>query len=462
MESTIVVGLGRSGIGAAKLLASQGHKVSLIERGNTPELVEVAAVLKEEGIDVQLGVPLEHHSFKQWEGSIRCVVISPGIAWDHPTLAALRSNGVPVIGEMAVAWDALREIPWVGITGTNGKTTVTHLLNHVLQSAGLSAPMGGNMGVSAAEMALQIKRAPSGQPDWLVMELSSYQIEAASKISPRIGLWTTLTPDHLERHSSLEAYRSIKRGLLERSELAIFNADDPDLRQQRSSWNRGLWVSAEGRHPDGQQADLWIDAQGIVQDSKGALFPASALSMPGEHNRQNLLMVTAAALAIGLSSQQIEAGLRSFPGVPHRLEGLSAVGDVAVFNDSKATNYDAAEVALRAMPSTTVVLAGGQTKQGDSHGWIQQLHDKACAVVLFGAGAQELETLIAASGFPGEVHCCGDLPQAVPIGLSAAKRLGASCLLLSPACASFDQYRDFEARGEHFKELVDQHRDKVA
>ena len=315
------------------------------------------------------------------------------------------------------------------------------------------------MGVSAAEMALLIKRAPSAQPDWLVMELSSYQIEAASKISPRIGLWTTLTPDHLERHGSLDAYRSIKRGLLERSELAIFNADDPDLRQQRSSWNRGLWVSAEGPHPDGHPADLWIDAQGIVQTSEGALFPACALSMPGEHNRQNLLMVTAAARAIGLSSQQIEAGLRSFPGVPHRLEALSPVDQVAVFNDSKATNYDAAEVALHAMPSTTVVLAGGQTKQGDSRGWLQQLHNKACSVVLFGAGAQELKTLISTSGFQGELHCCDDLSKAVPLGLDAAKRLGAACMLLSPACASFDQYRDFEARGDHFKQLVDQHRE---
>ena len=462
MERTIVVGLGRSGIGAAKLLASQGHQVSLIERGDSPEFAGIAAALQADGIDVQLGVPLELASFRPWTGSIRCVVISPGIPWDHSTLVALRGEGVPVIGEMAVAWHALREIPWVGITGTNGKTTVTHLLNHVLQSAGLNAPMGGNMGVSAAEMALLISSAPSMSPDWLVMELSSYQIEAAADISPRIGLWTTLTPDHLERHGSLEAYRAIKRGLLERSELAIFNADDPDLRQQRRSWKRGLWVSAEGPNPDGHPADLWIDANGMVQDASGPMFSASALSMPGDHNRQNLLMVTAAARAIGLSSQQIETGLKSFPGVPHRLEALSAVGDVTVFNDSKATNYDAAEVALRAMPSTTVVLAGGQTKQGDSRGWLQQLHNNACCVVLFGAGAQELKTLISASGFPGELHCCDDLSKAVPLALEAAKRLGAACMLLSPACASFDQYPDFEARGDHFKQLVEQHREMAA
>ena len=462
MERTIVVGLGRSGIGAAKLLASQGHQVSLIERSDSPQFAATAEALRAEGIDVLLGVPLEPASFKPWTGSIRCVVISPGIPWNHPTLAALRGEGVPVIGEMAVAWDALRDIPWVGITGTNGKTTVTHLLNHVLQSAGLNAPMGGNMGVSAAEMALLISSAPSVPPDWLVMELSSYQIEAAADISPRIGLWTTLTPDHLERHGSLEAYRAIKRGLLERSELAIFNADDPDLRQQRRSWNKGLWVSAEGPNPDGHPADLWIDSEGIVQDASGPMFSACALSMPGVHNRQNLLMVTAAAREIGLSSQQIEAGLKSFPGVPHRLEALNAVDDVAVFNDSKATNYDAAEVALRAMPSTTVVLAGGQTKQGDAKGWLQQLHNKACSVVLFGAGAQELESLISASGFKGELHCCDDLSEAVPVALGTAKRLGAACLLLSPACASFDQYRDFEARGDHFRELVEQHRATVA
>ncbi|QNI95342.1 UDP-N-acetylmuramoylalanine--D-glutamate ligase [Synechococcus sp. A15-127] len=455
MDRTIVVGLGRSGIGAARLLHHNGIPVSVMERGNTPQDEERAAPLRQQGIEVTLGLPLEPESFQPWHGCFDTVVIGPGIAWDHPTLHSLRSQGIRVRGEMDLAWQALRHLPWVGITGTNGKTTVTHLLSHVLECAGLRAPMGGNMGVSAAEMALQLKQASGPEPDWMVMELSSYQIEATPELAPRIGLWTTLTPDHLERHGTLEAYRAIKRGLLERSDLAIFNADDPDLRQQRGSWQpRGIWVSAAGPRPDGQDADLWIDADDQVRAADGPLFPATALAMPGLHNRQNLLMVTAAARRIGLPAAEIEAALRRFPGVPHRLERLGTVNGLSVFNDSKATNYDAAEVGLRAMTAPVVVLAGGETKRGEAAGWLKQLKQRACAVVLFGAGAEELQTLIDASGFPGVLHRCQDLPEAVPLALAEGCRLKAASLLLSPACASFDQYTDFEARGDHFRQLI--------
>ena len=456
MPCTIVVGMGRSGIGAARLLHHQGEAVVLQERGNSSNHHIQAEQLRGEQIQVELNCPLELESFQPWFNQLDTVVIGPGIPWDHPTLNELRQRNVTVRGEMDLAWDALRHIPWVGITGTNGKTTVTHLLSHVLQRGGLNAPMGGNMGISAAEMARQIISGEVPTPDWLVMELSSYQIEAAERIRPRIGIWTTLTPDHLERHGTVEAYRAIKRGLLKRSDQAIFNADDPDLRQQRRSWNGGIWVSAESAQPDGLPADLWIDAEGWVREPTQRLFRADALAMPGAHNRQNLLLVTAAARRIGLSPTAIEAGLRSFPGVPHRLEPLGYIGGSQVFNDSKATNYDAAAVGLRAMQGPVVVLAGGSTKQGDASDWLAELNRRACAVVLFGAGAEELQGLITTSGFPGPLSLCNDLSAAVDQAVQRAEALGASNLLLSPACASFDQYRDFEARGDHFKQLIHQ------
>ena len=441
-------------MGAARLLHSQGVPVSVIERGEGPKIEERAEPLRQQGIEVVTGLPLLPESFRLWHGALAMVVISPGIAWDHPTLETLRREGIRVLGEMAVAWSALGHVPWIGITGTNGKTTVTHLLSHVLKAAGVNAPMGGNMGVSAAEMALQLRTPNADPPDFLVMELSSYQIEAAPEISPRIGLWTTLTPDHLERHGTVDNYRAIKRGLLERSELAIFNADDDDLRRHRSSWDRGIWVSADGPMPDGVPADLWIDAEGLVRGPEGPLFSAEALAMPGDHNLQNLLMVTAAARAIGLSGDQIASGLSSFPGVPHRLELIGSWNGCSMFNDSKATNYDAAEVGLKAVDAPVVVLAGGETKRGDAGGWLKQLHAKACSVVLFGSGADELHALIVSSGFNGPLRRCEDLVQAVPVALEEANRLDAASLLLSPACASFDQYRDFEARGDHFRELI--------
>ena len=456
MAQTVVVGLGRSGQGAARLLQATGHPVSVIDSGQGEQLEKKAEGLRQQGVEVQLQAPLAIDSFRPWLDQLQRVVISPGVPWDHPTLDDLRQRGVAVDGEMAVAWDALKHIPWVGITGTNGKTTVTHLLSHVFCQAGLAAPMGGNMGVSAAEMALTLKQEQTCAPDWLVMELSSYQIEAADRIRPRIGIWTTLTPDHLERHGTVEAYRAIKRGLLERSDHAIFNADDPDLRQQRQSWTGGTWVSAESAQPDGHPADLWINGKGWVCDRSQPLFPAEALAMPGAHNRQNLLLVTAAARQIGLSPASIEAGLRSFPGVPHRLEPLGRIRNAQVFNDSKATNYDAAAVGLRAMRGPVVVLAGGTTKQGDASDWLAELNRRACAVVLFGAGAEELQGLITTSGFPGPLSLCNDLSAAVDQAVQRAEALGASNLLLSPACASFDQYRDFEARGDDFKQLIHQ------
>ena len=456
MGQTVVVGLGRSGQGAARLLNASGKDVTVIDSGQGAALEQRSHQLHQQGIAVQLNTPLVFESFTPWLDQLQQVVISPGIAWDHPTLLQLRQAGVEVDGEMALAWDALRHIPWVGITGTNGKTTVTHLLSHVLCASGLLAPMGGNMGVSAAEMALSLQQPGTSPPDWLVMELSSYQIEAARRIRPRIGIWTTLTPDHLERHGTVEAYRAIKRGLLERSDHAIFNADDPDLRQQRQSWTGGTWVSAESAQPDGHPADLWINGKGWVCDRSQPLFPAEALAMPGSHNRQNLLLVTAAALQIGLSPASIEAGLRSFPGVPHRLEPLGRIGNAQVFNDSKATNYDAAAVGLKAMQGPVVVLAGGSTKQGDASGWLEELNRKACAVVLFGAGAEELHGLITRANFTGELTRATDLTSAVEEAVRSAEALGASSLLLSPACASFDQYRDFEARGDHFKQLIHQ------
>ena len=456
MAQTVVVGLGRSGQGAARLLNATGHTVSVIDSGQGEQLEKKAEGLRQQGVEVQLQAPLAIDSFRPWLDQLQRVVISPGVPWDHPTLDDLRQRGVAVDGEMAVAWDALKHIPWVGITGTNGKTTVTHLLSHVLCHAGLAAPMGGNMGVSAAEMALTLQQEHTTAPDWLVMELSSYQIEAADRIHPRIGLWTTLTPDHLERHGTVEAYRAIKRGLLERSDHAIFNADDPDLRQQRQSWTGGTWVSAESAQPDGHPADLWINGEGWVCDRSQPLFPAEALAMPGAHNRQNLLLVTAAARQIGLSPASIEAGLRSFPGVPHRLEPLGRIGNAQVFNDSKATNYDAAAVGLKAMQGPVVVLAGGSTKQGDASGWLEELNRKACAVVLFGAGAEELHGLITGANFTGELIRRTGLTSAVKEAVRSAEALGATSLLLSPACASFDQYRDFEARGDHFKQLIHQ------
>ena len=481
-QGTLVVGLGRSGIGAARLLRALGEPVCLAESRSGDALAEQAAALEAEGIPVKLGLPLDADRFDALTPPPATVVVSPGIRFDHPALEALRARGVAVQGELVGAWRAGRAVPWIGITGTNGKTTVTHLVHHLLVAGGLDAPLCGNVGTSAADVVRQRIVAgpaasgvsPSGLsalgaslsggsfaenlafPDWLVVELSSYQIEAAPELAPAIGIWTTLTPDHLERHGTLEAYREIKRQLLEQSGLRILNADDADLRSRAASWDQACWITAGPRQAaldGGIDPHLWIEA-GEVWNADGPLFPAAALAMPGDHNRQNLLLAAAVALAAGLTPAVIEAGCRSFPGVPHRLERIRFHQGITWFNDSKATNYDAAEVALRALDGPLVVLAGGQSKQGDAAGWIAQLHRQAAAVILYGAARQEFTGLLAAGGYGGRVESVEGLDQAVPLARQLAAEGACPAVLLSPACASFDQYSDFEARGHHFRRLV--------
>ena len=460
-QLTIVVGLARSGIGVARLLRAQNRPVQLIESNNTPELQVRAEALRAEGIDVRLGVPLTLEALDPLPAG-STVVVSPGIRWDHPTLKALRERGITVQGDLLPAWQASSATPWIGITGTNGKTTVTHLVSHVLEQAGLNAPMGGNVGFSGAELVLERCLQAPQPPDWLVMEMSSYQIEANPQIAPAVGIWTTLTPDHLERHGTLDAYRAIKRSLLERSAVRILNADDPDLRAHAGTWIQPVqWITAgpRGALPPEIEPLLWIEDGRVWQRSESRELPidlmeADCLAMPGDHNRQNLLMAAAACLRAGLSGAQMEKAFGAFPGVPHRLERIRQHGGIHWFNDSKATNYDAAEVALKALKGPLVALAGGQSKIGDASAWVAALKAKAAAVVLFGAAADEFTTLLSGGGYGGDVHRCEGLADAVPLAAELAPKLGCEVVLLSPACASFDQYSDFEARGDHFRQLV--------
>ncbi|MBW0166066.1 MAG: UDP-N-acetylmuramoyl-L-alanine--D-glutamate ligase [Vulcanococcus sp.] len=454
MALQVVLGLGRSGIGAARLLHQRGCSVLVLESGDSPALQQRADALRAEGIDVRLGVPLEPSCFTALPSRPERVIVSPGIRWDHPTLEALRQGGIHTDGEITTAWEARGAVPWIGITGTNGKTTVTYLIAHLLQQAGLDAPMCGNVGFSAAELALE--RGNGQPPAWLVVELSSYQIESAPALAPRIGVWTTLTPDHLERHGTLDNYRAIKRSLLERSAVRILNGDDPDLRSRATSWDQARWVTAGSREQAraaGFEPHLWIEANQVCQAS-GPLLPADALAMPGAHNRQNMLMAVAVGLEVGLDASVMQEALRSFPGVPHRLELIRQLDGVAWFNDSKATNYDAAEVALKALPGPLVVLAGGEAKQGDAAGWLAGLQREARAVVVFGAAREAFQQLLQTSHYDGAIHVVEGLNEAVPLARRIAAERHCQAVLLSPACASFDQYRDFEARGEHFRQLV--------
>ena len=206
----IIIGLGSSGIGAARFLNYNHKNVIVFEKSQEESFNKITQSLRAEGIQIEFNKPLKFSSFKSYLSNLSAIVTSPGIPWDHKTLNQLREKNITVTSEIAIAWENLHSIPWVGVTGTNGKTTVTKMLDHVLNNSGVTSNVGANVGKAASELSLAFQKDPDKKPEWLIMELSSYQIESAPKISPQIGIWTTLTPDHLERHGTLEKYTQIK------------------------------------------------------------------------------------------------------------------------------------------------------------------------------------------------------------------------------------------------------------
>ncbi|MBD2231756.1 UDP-N-acetylmuramoyl-L-alanine--D-glutamate ligase [Phormidium tenue] len=442
MKNAHVIGLGKSGVAAARLLHREGWQVVLSDRGSSPSLVTQQAALRQDGITVLLD-----YSFVP-DSRTNLLVVSPGVPWDSPALVAARENGLEVIGETELAWRFLQDRPWVGITGTNGKTTTTALTAAIFQAAGLNAPACGNIGYAACELALE----PT-VPDWVIAELSSYQIEASATLAPKIGLWTTLTPDHLQRHGTVQNYAQIKATLMHRSELAVFNGDDPYLRQHMpEEFPSAYWTSAAGKRaiaplrPSAYVNDGWVKFEGIP------IVRADALRMVGEHNQQNLLLAVTAACLAELDAEAIAAGVASFPGVPHRLEHICTWQGIDFINDSKATNYDAAEVGLRSVEAPAVLIAGGEAKEGDDTAWVQRIHERAATVLLIGDAAPQFAQRLETAGYRNYT-IVEDMERAVERGAEVAPALGASVVLLSPACASFDQYPNFEQRGEHFRRL---------
>lgn len=452
MEQAHVIGLGKSGIAAARLLRQQGWSVVLSDRKADPLAVDQQAQLHAEGITVHLG-----HSFAMGsEDPPSLVVVSPGVPWDLPALVEARAAGVAVIGETELAWRALNHRPWVGITGTNGKTTTTALTAAIFQAAGFNAPACGNIGHATCELAQQ-----TPAPDWVIAELSSYQIEASATLAPRIGLWTTLTPDHLQRHKTVDNYARIKAELLQRSEFQVFNGDDPYLRQHiPADFPHAHWTSVGGQAALGSLVPTTYIEEGWVIFKGQPIVAADALNMVGHHNQQNLLMAVAAACLAGIDPAAIVAGVINFPGVPHRLEQICTWQDIQFINDSKATNYDAAEVGLRSVASPAVLIAGGEAKEGEDGPWLQRIQERAAAVLLIGDAAPQFARRLTEVGYSA-YEIVDTLERAVHRSLDLAPRVGAQVVLLSPACASFDQYPNFEARGDHFRRLCqDLHSDQ--
>ena len=377
MPQALIIGLGKSGVAAARLLKQEGWEVELCDSSTSPTLLEQQQQLASEHITVKLGNTPE---FTDSDIS-KLIVVSPGVPWDIPILATARELGIKTIGEMELAWRHLQDIPWVAITGTNGKTTTTALTAAIFQTAGLNAPACGNIGYAACEVALSTKK-----PDWIIGELSSYQIESSVTLAPRIGIWTTFTPDHLARHKTLENYYNIKAKLLHNSQIQIFNGDDTYLSKLGlTHWPKAYWTTVKGEKFLIGEKGFYIENGWVMEKitpTPQAIVEVSALRMVGEHNQQNLLMSVAAARLAGIDITAISQAVREFSGVPHRLEHICNWQGIDFINDSKATNYDAAEVGLASVQSPAILIAGGEAKAGDDTAWLAQIQAKAAAVLL--------------------------------------------------------------------------------
>jgi UDP-N-acetylmuramoylalanine--D-glutamate ligase len=441
-----VLGLARSGDAASRLLRAQHATVYASDSGRSPQMEATATALTAAGVDVQLG---GHDLGRIARASL--VVTSPGIAPDAPAIAAARRAGVPVISEVELALGALPGVSYIAVTGTNGKTTVTSIIGHLLRTLGLETEIAGNIGRPLSEIALHAR-----PPAWIALEISSYQLHDTPSIAPTLGVLTNLSPDHLDRYRDVASYYRDK-ALLFRNATAsskwVVNADDAaSLDMVREVGGYSMRFSGEGR-----LSDAFFDRQHntlILLDEP--LLRRSDLPLLGDHNVGNAL---AAALAVAAADsahtsinarKRIAAGLRSMKPLAHRLETVADVGGVLWVNDSKATNVAAARVGIAAMTRPTILLLGGR-HAGEPYTDLAEPIRKRCkAVLAFGESAELIQHDL--SGIAPLQRVGGHFAEVVARARELA--VPGDCVLLSPACKSFDMFTDYEDRGRTFARLA--------
>jgi len=442
-RGVLVVGLGKSGLAAARLAVSRGARVTVTDNRRSAELGNLPARARALGIALVLGSnPVELAE------SAELVVISPGVPQEIELVQAARRRGVPVWGEIELA-ARFRRGRLIGITGSNGKSTVTAMIGGILRGAGIPGGTGGNLDTPLAEL------LDSDEPAAVhAVELSSFQLETVECLQPEVAVVLNLSPDHLDRYDSYEDYARAKARLLDVQKAdsdAILNADDPESRRFHDHL-RGRLHQFSTRGPVESGAFLTGDSLTLRVDGRETdLLDTNALPLPGEHNVANALAAALAAHLAGCSAGAIVEGLRSFRALPHRLEHVATIGGVSFYNDSKATNPASAAQALSSFaPGTVHLILGGKDKGADWDELAGLLPRFAKRVLLVGRSTDALAERLVGS-VPLEI--CGSVGRAVQSGFREAA--AGEVVLLSPACASFDQYRNFEERGEDFRRTVE-------
>jgi UDP-N-acetylmuramoylalanine--D-glutamate ligase len=441
-----VLGLARSGRAAAELALRLGHPVYASDAGDGPAVRQAADALRALGADVDTG----GHDLERLARCYR-IVLSPGIPPDAPVFRDAGVARVPRAAEVEFASEALTARV-AAITGTNGKSTVTALAAHLLRAAGRRAEAAGNIGRALSEIAL-LQR----QPEWVVVEVSSFQLADVERFAPEIGALTNLSPDHLDRYADVRSYYADKQRLFlnarPESRWVLNGEDDEVLALVGEAPGRRYLFRVESAPAEGEMGghlseDGWLVLR--TEEGEERLLPAAELPLLGSHNRANALAAALIARLAGAGAVELAAGLRDFEGLPHRLQPVSESGGVLWVNDSKATNVGSAEVALRSMERPTLLLLGGKHK-GESYATLlPAMHGRVRRVLAFGEAApriaEELEGRIDLEVVVGDF-------ETVMARARALARPG-DAVLLAPACSSYDMFRDFEERGERFTALA--------
>jgi UDP-N-acetylmuramoylalanine--D-glutamate ligase len=467
LNKVTILGLGKSGYAAAKYLANQGVSVILSEYGQIKgENIALAEELKQLGVQIESG----GHSDKALEQA-DLIITSPGIAPDTAVIKKSYALGKEVISDVEFAYRE-GQIPIIAITGTNGKSTTTALISHILQSNGLIAPPCGNIGSPVLDF-LPNNSTALKEPDYLIMEVSSYQLFYTKHFAPYISVWLNLTPDHLEWHKNMDAYISAKDNvfanqdkfntahLKEKKALkeayAVINSDDAIVAARKIKaklFPFSLRSNLENKNLATFVADGWLCYR--LNGKTEQVIAVNDLPIIGEHNVENTLAAIAVSVICGLSSEQIANAIKKFKALEHRLEYVATIDGVALYNDSKATNPESSIKALQAFKEKVVLIAGGRDKGTNLEEFSKIVRNQAVAVILLGEAKERFAEAFKKADVVN-VYMVDSMTDAIELGL----KLKLGPLVLSPACASYDMFKNFEERGNVFKDIIHTKRAQV-
>jgi len=440
----LIIGLAVTGVPLVKVLSKLGAKIVVNDMKSREKLEESILELEDYKIEYILG---KHPASLDEIGHIDLVVVSPGIPLEIPFIKNIINNQIEIIGEIELAY-RLTKASIVAITGTNGKTTTTALIGEIFKKANLKAHIVGNIGVAAISKALESK-----PEDVMVMEVSSFQLETIVEFHPKISVLLNITSDHLDRHKTMQNYKNAKANIFNKqnsNDYAVINFDDPLVREMSKKITaKKVFFSRKKILNEG----IYVEDDNIVIffGKKVRVIQIDKLKILGKHNLENALAATAIAYIMGIEASAIKDTLETFEGVKHRLEFVDTINGVKFINDSKGTNPCASIKAIEAVKKPIILIAGGMDKGGEFREFVKAFAGKVSRMLVYGETTDKLYCAALEEGFIKVQKVC-DLEKAVRVAFENST--SGDTILLSPACASWDMYSNFEKRGEHFKEIV--------